>query len=400
MRCSVDGRTISSSVRRLLFLALVTLALGPRCGHELPRDAHREMVSPTASRSLDEDASGVSKKAFGKGTHADGPDASGGSPWLAFDLDAAVPQTLDRRLLHYSGWLELQVPSPADVIAKASALATASGGYVEHARDLHASLRVPVARFRQVFDAISALGTLLHQSVSVEDLSHAYRDTDLRLTTLRATRDRLQVLLAHSKNEKDRVTILKELESVVEEIDVLETQLATLATLGALSTITLDLRPYAPAIENPADTDIASLRWIHSLGVGRFEVAQSGARLTLPVPEGFVLLSPAGMFRVEAADRTTMWTSRRANEPRGDTAFWVEAIRRRLAPAFASVTTSNAGELQVLELTERGSDPYRYWIAVPAHQDQLDLVEVYFPSEREHDRHRDAVAAAIRAGVP
>ncbi len=357
----------------------------------------------SAALATDADDSSVSKKAFGKGFSAapfDTAAASASPSGLAFDLDSTVPKPIDRRLLHYTGFLELQVTAPAEVIAKASTLATASGGYIEHARDLHVVLRVPVARFQEIFDAVQALGTLLHKNVSVEDISDSYRDTDLRLATLRATRERLQVLLAHAKDEKDRVTILKELEQVVEEIDVLETQLTTLATLGALSTITLDVRPFAPVVENPADTDIAGLRWIHALGAARFEVAEAGSRLTLPVPEGFVLLSPNGLFRVEAADRTTMWASRRANDPRGDTAFWVEAIRSRLEPGFASVAVHTEGDFQVLELTERGSDPYRYLVAVRALHDQLDLVEAFFPSERERDRHGDAVLATLRAGVP
>lgn len=380
------------------------LSFGPGCGvHERSTGATMAHGMPSAPLATPEDASSVSKKAFGKGFNVGAleSEAGGTAPsGLAFDLDATVPKPIDRRLLHYTGFLELQVTAPAEVIAKASTLATASGGYIEHARDLHVVLRVPVACFQEIFDAVQALGTLLHKNVSVEDISDSYRDTDLRLATLRATRERLQVLLAHAKDEKDRVTILKELEQVVEEIDVLETQLTTLATLGALSTITLDLRPFAPVVEDPADTDIAGLRWIHALGAARFEVAQAGSRLTLPVPEGFVLLSPNGLFRVEAADRTTMWASRRANDPRGDTAFWVEAIRSRLEPGFASVAVHTEGDFQVLELTERGSDPYRYLVAVRALHDQLDLVEAFFPSERERDRHGDAVLATLRTGVP
>ena len=338
-----------------------------------------------------------SRKAFSKGLHAGDPEPQTAPQRAVYDLASttATPTPLDRRLLHYTGTLDLQVTAPADALTKATALATGRGGYVERAHGSTLVLRVPVARFHEIFDALQALGTVLRKSLTVEDISDAYRATDLRLATLRATRDRLQTLLAVTKDDKDRVTILAQLEEVILDIDELETALATLSTLGALSTITLDVKAAAPALEDPVELDIAALRWIHVLSATRYEVADRGERLELGVPDGFVPLASDGLFRVEASDRTTMWASRRANEPRGDTAFWAEAIERRLASGFARVEPSRAGEFTILELVERGDDPYRYWVAVRVHGGDLDLVEAYFPSEREYRRHADAVRTVL-----
>lgn len=346
------------------------------------------------------DPSPISRKAFSKGIHAGDPAApQSRRAFTDLDLTAATARPLDRRLLHYTGFLGLRVAAPVDVLAKATTLATASGGYVERAHESTLVLRVPVARFHEVFDALQALGTVVRKSLTVEDISDSYQATDLRLATLRATRDRLQALLAHARDAKDRVTILAQLEEVTDDIDELETALETLSTLGAVSTITLDVDELAPVREDPIELDLAALRWIHALSATRYEVAERGQRLELAIPAGFVPLASHGLFRVEASDRTTMWASRRVNEPRGDAAFWVEAIERRLAPGFASVEPSRAGEFTVLDFFERGDAPYRYWVAVRVRDAALDLVEAYFPSDREYRRHVDEVRAALARGA-
>lgn len=347
------------------------------------------------------DSSSISRKAFSKGMHAGDPSAP--LARRAFpDLDltaAASPRPLDRRLLHYTGALGLRVAAPVDVLARATSLATASGGYVERDHESTLALRVPVARFHEVLDALQALGTVIRKSLTVEDISDSYQATDLRLATLRATRDRLQVLLAHARDAKDRVTILAQLEEMTEDIDELETALATLSTLGALSTITLAVEVLTPVHEDTVELDLAALRWIHALSATRYEVAERGQRLELAIPGGFVPLARHGLFRVEASDRTTMWASRRANEPRGDAAFWVEAIEKRLAPGFASVEPSRAGEFTVLDFLGRGDAPYRYRVAVRVEGGDLDLVEAYFPSDREYRRHADEVRGALARGA-
>lgn len=406
MRHTTIGRTRSVRWRRWgagLVAGLATLAAG--CVKAEPEAVSTAQPSLSAQAgsfgAAMADPAPISRRAFSKGMHAGDLEPQTAARRAVFALAdlAAPPKPLDRRLLHYTGSLDLQVTAPTDALAKAAALATTSGGYVERAHESTLVLRVPVARFHEVFDALQALGTVLRKSLTVEDISDVYRATDLRLATLRATRDRLQALLAHAKDEKDRVTILAQLEEVIESIDELETALATLSTLGALSRITLEVKAPAPVHEDPVELDLAALRWIHVLSATRYEVADRGERLELAVPEGFVALGSHGLFRVEAADRTTLWASRRTNEPRGDAAFWVEAIERRLAPGFSRVEPSRAGGFTILELVERGDDPYRYWVAVRVHDGDLDLAEAYFPSAQEYRRHGDAVRAVLAGEV-
>ena len=84
----------------------------------------------------------------------------------------AVPASLPSvtpprdRMVHYDGNLELRATSPRQTIDEAVEITTAAGGYVETLAEGRVVLRVPAARFQEVFDRLVGLGDVLSRSVT------------------------------------------------------------------------------------------------------------------------------------------------------------------------------------------------------------------------------------------
>lgn len=308
---------------------------------------------------------------------------------------ADAPVASAPRMVHYAGWLRLRVTRIEAGVDAVTALAATMGGKVEQIGPDFVSIRVPVARFREAFAAARALGEPLDESISAQDVTEAFVSTDLRLRTARATRDRLQALLARSQDEQEKLQLLREIQRVGEQIDELEAQLATLASLASLSRITVELVPReALAWQGPED-ETAELAWIRGLSPFRTDFPVDSKKLDLPVPEGMVRLEVRGRFVAESADGARAWTHRVENEPEGDAAFWLAALEERLARDFAKSERLDIGAWRVLRLVDRSDAPYTWWIAVRVDGGKLHVAQALFPSAAHEERHGAAVRAAL-----
>jgi len=149
-----------------------------------------------------------------------------------------------------------------------------------------------------------------------------------------------------------------------------------------------------------ADNDVAGLAWIRALSP--FEAAgfSSGSELEIEVPSGMVELDVEDHFRAEAADGAFVRAVRRPNEPAGSTGFWVEALEHRLGPAFAEHEAVSVGAFRGVRLVHQADASYRYLVLVRIQDDDLELVDVYYPDAPSEARHEAAVEAALDGGAP
>ncbi|MEO1171856.1 MAG: DUF4349 domain-containing protein, partial [Myxococcota bacterium] len=115
---------------------------------------------------------------------------------------AEPPAPAKKRLVYYNGFMELRVTEPQQTLEQAVKKTEEAGGYVETFSDNRVVLRVPVALFRDIFDDLLALGEIVSRSVNAQDITDAYTSMELRLKTLRASRDRLIELLARARTEE------------------------------------------------------------------------------------------------------------------------------------------------------------------------------------------------------
>ena len=319
------------------------------------------------------------------------------APAMAEETRAPEPaegQPQAQRMVHYSGYARIQVARPADTVDTLSAMVKAAGGYVENLSGNTLTLRVPVAVFPQVFEQILLSGTVLQRSMSAEDVTESFLAIDLRLSSSKARQARLIQLLAQAKSEEEKIILVQQLTEVTEQIDQLEAQLRTLRRLADFSRITVELQERVPLSGGPAADESLAFAWISSLNPFSPGVTSIGAPVRLDVPEGMVLLTRRP-FVAESADGARIWTTRLPNEPRGDAKWWLEAIQSRVERDFAKAELRTVGEWQLLRLVGPNAPAYRYLIGVRSDGKNLDLVEVYFPTEQQEERYGKAIDAVL-----
>lgn len=325
-------------------------------------------------------------------------DAYRGEPTPPADTSTPADEAPAERMVHYSGWARIEATKTEDLLKAVSAMAEGMGGFVEQLTADSVTVRVPVSRFEEAFKAALAMGEVLDKSVSAEDVTDAFLAVDLRLRTAKSTRDRLVTLLAQAKTESEKLQILAQIRRLSEQIDVMEGQLRTLASLANFSRITVQAQPREAFAARAPGQDPVGFSWIHALSPFSRAVGAYWKLSPLEVPTGFVALDIKKRFIAESADGAVIWTARLDNDPAGDAAFWTAAIRERIKDEFKSVEEREVGGYKLLRFVSETDDAYRYVVGVRVDGDQLHLVQVYYPDEATEQRYQDAVRAVIAGG--
>jgi hypothetical protein len=150
------------------------------------------------------------------------------------------------RLLVRRAELVIEVERPADVQPRATALASALGGYVQSAttaeRGVHLVLRVPATSLDATLDSLGRLGHVESRTVSADDVTEQAIDLEARVTSLRAARDRLRELQGRAAAVAELVAAEGELARVQGELDSMEGRLKLLRSSVALAEVRLQAR--------------------------------------------------------------------------------------------------------------------------------------------------------------
>jgi len=340
------------------------------------------------------------KRAARKGAF-DASESDGEAGGMPSDDATARPESAPRpkRMVHYNGFLKLRVSNPTETLQQATEIADAAGGYVESLSSTSVTLRVPVARFREIYTKLAKIGDVLSRSMTAHDVTDAFVAMDLRVKTLRASRDRLIALLARAKKTREKLHLLREIQRLTEEIDQLEMHLNTLASLAELSRLTVEAVPHQIQVRGSVSEPIAAFRWIHGLSPFARDIAFHGDKLELAVPKGMVELSDREFFIAESADGAVIWASEQENLPAGTSEYWIHAIKERLGPEFGEAKISKMGGFQVLRMVDQSEKAYRYLVAARVAGDVLEIIEVYYPSEDHEKRYGAAVKSVIEGGA-
>lgn len=315
-------------------------------------------------------------------------------------LVAPEAEATPARMIHHDGFIHLRVPRPDALLDEATRLVEESGGHVERLEGETIVFRVLVADFQAVFKQLRALGDVLEQSVTTEDITEAFMDVDLRLNIARATHQRLVALLAKAPGEKEKIRILKEIQRIRIEMETLSAQRERLLSLATFSRITLRIEARRRDPDTGRQESITAFEWIHQLSPFNAQVAGSGRPLEFHVPAGMVALERKGLWVAESANGVVMRASRHARQPAGDTAFWLEAVRLRLGPDYAEARVMDVGAFTVLRLEDRSETPYIYLVGfhvTPART--IEMVEVYYPTLEHERRYQESILASIGGGA-
>jgi hypothetical protein len=221
--------------------------------------------------------------AAGAASPARAPAPAASAPGAA-PAPAGVGRTTDDRavapapLIVYQGELALRVDAgtASAAIDDVVTVAESVGGHLAGRDDGRVVVKVPSARFREAMTVIDGRYEVERRNVKADDVTAEFKDLEVRLENLRATRRRLEQLLEKTGTLADTLTVEKELERVASEIDRIQGRLRFLRTHTAFSTLTVAVaerpRP-APAVvasapPRPPRRELAvPLPWIERLGV-------------------------------------------------------------------------------------------------------------------------------------
>jgi len=173
------------------------------------------------------------------GSAADSDSASqSGSTWA------------EQKLIRHAS-LELEVQSVDDAIDEVRGIARQNSALLADSRitssdDGHRSasvtVRVPSEHFAATIDSLKGLGKVKSERAEIEDVTRAYLDLETRLEVKQGTAQRLRTLLqTGTGNLPDVLTVERELERVVTEIEQMKGERRFVDRQIALSTIILEL---------------------------------------------------------------------------------------------------------------------------------------------------------------
>jgi len=115
------------------------------------------------------------------------------------------------------------------------------------------TLRIPGNKLDKVVDDLRALGTVDQFTTQARDVTTEVTDLDAKISTLRASTDRIQGLLADAKSIADIITLENELAGRQAELQGLEAQQRGLDDQVSMSTIDLSLTT-EPVVVAEVDT--------------------------------------------------------------------------------------------------------------------------------------------------
>jgi hypothetical protein len=190
------------------------------------------------------------------------PAAAGAADSSSGPLAASQALGSDRAVIRNAS-LQLTHKAPEGVTEQATALARAAGGYALDGTTQTAAgtvlssmivLRVPEPAFEELLGAVRKLATLREESITGQDVTDEFVDTEARLRALRKLEARLLGLLEQSAKLSDLLQVEQEVARVNGEIERFEGRLRYLRERTRMATITLTVKapeqPYVPEHES------------------------------------------------------------------------------------------------------------------------------------------------------
>ncbi len=333
---------------------------------------------------------------IGKSMAKPAPMKAPSTPPRPLGQGAAEPKTegMDKPLVVYLGYLKLRVRRLLEAVDAVTAKVQALGGYVESLSQRVVVVRVPAGDFDAAMAAFAEVGTVLSRRVKALDVTEKFTDLTGRLVVAKETRDRLLALLEQVTDTQERLRILQEVKRLTEQIESIESKLATLKNLVDFYTVTIELEPVVESRHNV--THRSPFGWVQRLAAHRESIDEGKGDFYLEAPRGFVLFDEDDIWRAQAADTTVMRAGKVENEPRGTSEWWSDAVRHEMVGRDEEgVDEGRAGRLAWRIFRNKDVQPRLYLVGVAASGEDLFVVEAFFPNEAAFERHKAAVLKAL-----
>ncbi|MBX7058146.1 MAG: DUF4349 domain-containing protein [Leptospirales bacterium] len=148
------------------------------------------------------------------------------------------------RLLIRSASLYLSVADEASagVLDRARQLVKDRGGLVLAESRYSLTISVPSAAFDQTLRELEALGEIVDRRVTIQDVTEAHADLNIRIENARKLKQRLHELLSRAQKVEDVLAIERELQRVTNELESMEARLRDMNQRVSMSRIELALQ--------------------------------------------------------------------------------------------------------------------------------------------------------------
>lgn len=193
-------------------------------------------------------------------------------------IDSKGSDEIAPHMLIFDGAMTLEVDKAEfnRTIDEIVDIAAYFGGHISKQSDTMIQVRVPSKDFRGAMRKMEQLGEVVQRSVQAEDVSEEYNDLDVRLKSMRATRERLADFLKQAKNIDEVLRLEQELSRLNGEIDRIEGRMHFLGARVAFSSVTVNLQAKptkAVVVEHkappppPARSIPLPIEWLSSVGL-------------------------------------------------------------------------------------------------------------------------------------
>ena len=177
--------------------------------------------------------------------------------------------TQNRKIIEYVN-LTVETKKFDKLINDINAAVEKTGGYIENSeiggisyyeddiRSAELKIRIPKAKKSDFSDFIDENSNVVNRSVSSEDVTDNYIDTQSRIKALKIEKETLEKLLADSKKVSDMLTVYEKLTDVISEIESQQGRLNQMDNLIDYTTFTV----YITEVEK--ETPVEKQSWFKS----------------------------------------------------------------------------------------------------------------------------------------
>ncbi len=315
-------------------------------------------------------------------------------PHAAASANGTSLQTPEEPLIVYDGYLHLRVKRLLAAQDEISRIVRENGGYVDSMTERAMVIRIPGKNFEAMMDTFSQLGDVLSREISAVEVTEQFTDLNSRLAVARDTRERLLALLNRITEPRERLQVLEEIKRLSEQIESITSTLATLQNLLDYFTITIDLTPILQ--DETTVRHQSPFPWIRELSAHRATLTGAMGRVQMTLPDDFVFFSEAADYRAQAADTTVLRGGVVANDPAGNNRFWSDSIAYEMKGRGETlVTHGQKGKVTWQIFRDTSLQPRLYLTGVCVVEDELFVLEVFFPNEAAYERHQEKLLNAL-----
>lgn len=311
------------------------------------------------------------------------------------------------RMVIYQAKLRNSVNEIESAIQRSRAIAEKYGGYVEKQRvdkdetTAYLLLRIPVKSFHEALNDLGSIGKVLDRNISADDITKEFADLSQRLENRKRLLARLYEILKKTTDTKQKIRILNEIARLNKEVESMQARKDYMAKKAAFSTIEVSFAAEAKTSVNQG----SAIPWIRGLRPSARTLA-AAPEFDIVMPDGFLDYSEdygdSGEYIYASPDGVKIRTATIPNNPRANAAYYEKALlyeRDRYPEKVLSITRQN-NRIALTTPQQVGYNTAYYTIVVFVEEDNLHVIEVFYPGPDVYEKQKSAVEASLKSIEP